>query len=322
MPETADMAAKLIIPPFLEPGDVIGLITPAGPVTDHDATQTGIKLLEKEGYQVRQPYGLEQQDYLAGSDKDRAKQFIDIWNDNEIKAVLAVRGGYGSLRLLPYLNMQELAANPKILAGFSDITILLNEFSRQTGLVTFHAPMMATLSRSDQQSQDSFFRIMAGNFAPVHSSAMQIMTSGNARGRLIGGNLASLIHLLGTPHEPDWPNNILVIEDVGEAPYKIDRMLTQLHLSGQLTKLAGLILGTFTDTDGLEEEWSATIWARALELTGGEIPLWVNFPSGHGTRNITLPVGMEAVMDSNTGRLEFSVPCLPIDQLPEQDSKP
>ncbi|MEN8142995.1 MAG: LD-carboxypeptidase, partial [Thermodesulfobacteriota bacterium] len=192
--------------------------------------------------------------------------------------------------------------------GFSDITILLNEISRQTGLVTYHAPMLATLSRSDQKSQDSFFKVLTGNFEPVNSPAMQIMTGSTAHGRLIGGNLASLIHLLGTPHEPDWENNILVIEDVGEAPYKIDRMLTQLHLSGRLEKLAGLILGTFTDADNQEEEWSATIWERAHELTGGEIPLWVNFPSGHGTRNVTLPLGMETVMDSASGQLEFIVP--------------
>ncbi len=305
MPETAD---KQIFPPFLEPGDAIGLITPAGPVTDKDAAKTGIKLIEKWGFKVRVPDDLERQDYLAGTDEERAKQFIDIWNDNEIKAVLAIRGGYGALRLLPYLNLKKLAEKPKILAGFSDITILLNEITRLTGLITFHSPMLATLSRSDQQSQNSFFRLLAGNFDPVNSKTMQIMSGGTARGRLIGGNLASLVHLLGTPHEPDWLNNILVIEDVSEAPYKIDRMLTQLKLSGRLEKLAGLIIGTFTGNDGQEEEWSEVLWKRTQELTGGKIPLWGSFPVGHGARNITMPMGMEVVMNSDKGSLEFIAP--------------
>ncbi|MEN8142498.1 MAG: LD-carboxypeptidase, partial [Thermodesulfobacteriota bacterium] len=166
MPETAD---KPVLPPFLAPGDAIGVITPAGPATAPDAIQAGIKLLEKEGYQVKIPADLERQGFLAGTDEERARQFINVWNDSEIKAVLAVRGGYGSLRLLPYLNLRELAEKPKILAGFSDITILLNEISRQTGLVTYHAPMLATLSRSDQRSQDSFFKVLTGNFEPVNS---------------------------------------------------------------------------------------------------------------------------------------------------------
>ena len=304
MPETAK---KQIFPPFLEPGDTIGVIAPAGPTIDHDAALAGIKLIEKKGYKVLLPDDLEQQDYLAGNDKDRVQQFIDTWNNDEVKALLAVRGGYGSLRLLPYLDMQKLSKKPKILAGFSDITVLLNEISRQTGLVTYHSPMLATLARSDQNSQDSFFRVLNGNFTPVNFYTTQILTNGTARGRLIGGNLASLIHLLGTPHEPNWVNNILVIEDVGEPPYKIDRMLTQLHLSGRLEKLAGLILGTFTGADGLEDESFETIWKRAHELTEGKIPLWANFPSGHGTRNVTLPVGMETVMDSASGQLEFIV---------------
>jgi muramoyltetrapeptide carboxypeptidase len=305
MPETAD---KQFFPPFLVPGDAIGVITPAGPVTDKDSALAGINLIEKHGYKVRVPNNLEQQDYLAGTDEERAKQFIDIWNDNEIKAVLAIRGGYGALRLLPYLDLKELAEKPKILAGFSDITILLNEITRLTGLITFHSPMLATLSRSDQQSQNSFFRMLAGNFDPVNLKTGPILTGGTARGRLIGGNLASLIHLLGTPHEPDWLNNILLLEDVGEAPYKIDRMLTQLQLSGRLEQLAGIIIGTFTGADDREEEWSEVLWERAQELSCGKIPLWGNLPVGHGARNITLPIGMEVVMNSDRGRLEFIAP--------------
>lgn len=305
MPATA---AKQIIPPSLKPGDVVGLITPAGPTTDQEAVLAGVKLLEQEGYQVRLSNDLEKEGYLAGSDEKRAQQFIDTWNDTEIKAVLAIRGGYGALRLLPYLDLKALAAKPKILAGFSDITILLNEIHRRTGMVTYHAPMLATLSRSDQKSQKSFFRMLAGHYDPIKPAALQILTGGTARGRLIGGNLASIIHLLGTPYEPDWLHNILVIEDVGEAPYKMDRMLTQLQLAGRLEKLAGLIIGTITGADGREEEWSATIWERARQLTGGKIPLWVNFPVGHGARNITLPVGLATIMDSDQGCLEFIVP--------------
>jgi muramoyltetrapeptide carboxypeptidase len=303
-----ETAKQIIIPPRLQPGDTIGLITPAGPVHDQEAVRAGINILEEAGFQVKLPVDLEKKEYLAGSDKARAHQLTEAWHDPEVKAVLAMRGGYGAMRLLPYLDPAELADNPKILAGFSDITILLNEIQRRTGLVTYHTPVLTTLALSDAASQQSFLEMLTGPTKTIQPPDLQILTGTTAKGHLIGGNLASLSHLLGTPYEPVWRNGILFLEDVGEAPYQIDRMLTQLQASGRLAQLSGLILGTFSDGDEREKEWSELIWTRAQELTGGRIPLWGNFPVGHGKRNLTLPMGMTAVMDSARGNLEFLNP--------------
>lgn len=305
MPETAE---RTIIPPRLKAGGTIGLITPAGPVRDREKLEAGIAVLTEAGFRVKEPRELRRDDYLAGSDGERAEQLGEMWNDPEVGAVMAVRGGYGVLRLLHHLDLARFAENPKILAGFSDITILLNEIQRCTGLVTYHTPVATTLAYSDELSRQSFIEMLTGHPRDVSAPEVQIVTVGRAEGRLIGGNLASLCHLLGTPHEPVWRDSILFLEDVGEPPYKIDRMLTQLAVSGRLEQLGGLILGTFGAGAEKEEQWAERVWERSLRLTGGRIPLWGNFPVGHTARNLSLPVGIQAVMDSEKKRLEFIEP--------------
>ncbi|NTV14876.1 MAG: LD-carboxypeptidase [Desulfobulbaceae bacterium] len=299
--------AKLIIPPPLQIGDTIGLVAPAGPVRDREVFEFGRRFLEEQGYLVKIPEDLfSQQDYLAGPDQERARQFSGMWQDPEVKMILAVRGGYGCLRLLPLLDLAKLAATPKILAGFSDLTVLLNEFSQQTGLVTYHAPMLNTLARSDAESRESFLGMLAGSeIGAVNPSGLKILRKGRACGRLAGGNLTSLTHLIGTPHEINWRGALLFLEDTGEAPYRIDRFLTHLERAGCLRELAGLILGTFTDGKGAEEGWTAAVWERAMALAGGEYPIWGNFPVGHGARNLSLPIGATTAMDSDSGVLRF-----------------
>lgn len=300
-------AKSLIIPPPLRPGDTIGLVTPAGPVRGLEAFTFGKQLLEEQGFLVKMPADLfNQQDFLAGSDQERARQFTEMWHDPEVQAVLAVRGGYGCLRLLPLLDLPELTANPKILAGYSDLTVLLNEVTRLTRLVTFHAPLLNSLQRCDATSRDSFWRMLAGKgLGEIKPERLQVIRDGRGRGPLMGGNLTSLAHLLGTPHALDWRGAILFLEDTGEAPYRIDRLLTHLERAGCLRELGGLILGTFTDGKGEEEAWSASVWDRVLELAGENYPIWGDFPVGHGGRNLSLPLGVTAEMDSASGTLSF-----------------
>lgn len=302
-------AKPIIMPPGLKKGDTIGLVTPAGPITERTGFERGIKILAEHGYRVKAPDDLfSSTGYLAGTDRDRARQFTDVWLDPEIKMVLAVRGGYGCLRLLPLLDLERLAATPKILAGFSDLTVLLNEFAARTGLVTFHAPMLNTLGRCDDASLDSFLALLAGKIkSPIRPDGLHILRSGNGRGPLIGGNLACLGHLVGTPHEPSWEGAILFLEDTGEPLYRVDRMLTHLERAGCLRGLAGLILGTFTNAKGEEESWSEQAWERALEVAGDDYPVWGNFPVGHGGRNLSLPMGAMAVLDSDSGSLGFPI---------------
>jgi len=293
-----------IIPPPLQIGDTIGLVAPAGPVRDREAFAFGRQLLEGQGYLVKIPDDLfNQHGYLSGSDLERAGQFATMWRDPEVKAVLAVRGGYGCLRLLPRLDLAELAATPKILAGFSDLTVLLNEFSQQTGLLTYHAPMLNTLARSDEVSRAAFLGILADDMdSEIRPSGLEIIRAGRGCGRLAGGNLTSLAHLIGTPHEINWRGAILFLEDTGETPYRIDRLLTHLERAGCLRELAGLILGTFTDNNGVEVGWTPSVWERAVELAG-DYPIWGNFPVGHGARNLSLPIGAPVEMDSASGTL-------------------
>ncbi len=303
MKETADP----LIPAGLKPGDTIGLVAPAGPITDRTAFAEGVRILEEAGYRIKTPADLFRKvDYLAGSDRQRADQFSEIWCDPEVRAVLTVRGGYGCLRLLPLLDLAQLAILPKILVGFSDLTVLLNELGRDLNLVTWHGPMLNTLVRCDQESLASFLAMLAGKSpAEIHPAELRIIRPGHSQGRLIGGNLACLSHLVGTPHEPDWRGTILFLEDTGEPLYRVDRMLTHLERAGCLRQLAGLILGTFTNGKGEEEAWTELVWDRVREVAGQDYPIWGNFPVGHGCRNLSLPVGAAAKMDSNSGSLSF-----------------
>ena len=167
--------------------------------------------------------------------------------------------------------------------------------------------MLTTLPRSDRDSQEAFFDLLTGRSRPeIKVKGLEILKGGQARGRLLPGNLTSLVHLIGTPYEPVWQNAILVLEDIGEAPYRIDRLLTHLWAAGKLEQIAGLVLGDFDQCGDVEP-----IWQRTLELLNHRpIPIWANFPCGHGSRNQILPVGAEAQLDSSTGRLTILEPLL------------
>jgi muramoyltetrapeptide carboxypeptidase len=295
-----------LLPLRLERGDSIAIFAPAGPVLKEEEFTTGLNLLREAGLEVKFSREIMRRDgYLAGSDRERAEEFHYWWADPDIKALLAVRGGYGALRLLPLLDMNLIRRQPKILIGFSDISVLHAGIYKETGLVTFHGPMLTTLAKNDQPSRESFFESLAGRHpTKVKPAELEIIKAGRAKGRLLGGNLASLVHLVATPYELPWQGSILFLEDVCEAGYRIDRMLTHLQVAGRLEGLAGLILGSFEGC-GVPE----LIWNRVLELTAGaSYPIWANFPAGHGRQNLTLPLGQEVEMDSQTGTLLFLGP--------------
>ena len=294
---------KPILPAPLKKGDTIGIIAPAGPVRNEGDFAAGLKILTELGFKTRyQGDILRHNGYLAGTDQQRLDELHELWRDPEVKAILAVRGGYGCLRLLPDLDFDLIREQPKMLIGFSDLTVLLSAIQQKTGLITFHGPMLTTLPRSDRDSQERFFDLLTGRPRPESKiKGLEILKGGMARGRLLPGNLTSLVHLLGTPWEPQWRDAIVVLEDIGEAPYRIDRLLTHLRAAGRLEQIVGLVLGDF-DQCGERE----TIWQRTLELLAHRpIPIWANFPCGHGSKNHILPVGAEAQLDSSAGRLVF-----------------
>ncbi len=297
-------------PGFLRSGDVIGLIAPAGPIRNMDRVERGISLLRTRGFQVLSLGRLETGNgFLAASDRQRAAELHDLWARKEVRALLAIRGGYGCLRLLPHLDLELLTKNPKLLIGFSDITALLNLISQETGLVTVHGPVLSSLARCDRQSLDTLFSLLTGNLPRYRPPGLKILRPGSASGLLRGGNLTTLVHLLGTPWEIRWDGTLLILEDTGEPPYRLDRMLTQLAASGVLDRLSGLILGSFDDggTDSrTTRDLSRQVWERVLELTEQcSCPVWANFPVGHLAANLAIPLGVRATMDDSTGTLQI-----------------
>lgn len=303
------MESKPVLPPRLRRGDTIGLFCPAGPLRDPGRLQTGIKLIEDLGFAVKLRGPVEPgQGYLADSDERRAEHLHGLWNDEEVRAILAIRGGYGCLRMIERLDWELFRRQPKFLVGFSDVTVLLNTLVDRAGLVALHGPMVSTLARSGEQGAAALFALLTGTFEErIRPKGVEILRGGTGRGRLVGGNLTTLVHLLATPWESAWENCILVLEDTGESLYRIDRMLTHLAQAGRLQRLAGLVLGDFdTGTDELENlRLQEGVWARVLELAPPGYPIWARFPLGHRERNLTLPMGMEAVLDSSAGTLQL-----------------
>jgi muramoyltetrapeptide carboxypeptidase len=300
-----------VLPPRLQPGDTIGVIHPAGPVRDEEGFAQGLQALRDFGLQIRrEPPDGSGPDYLAADDRQRLAELHRLWADEEVKALIAARGGYGCLRLIGSVDMKLVRAKPKWLIGFSDLTLLLNGISAQAGLVTLHGPMISTLARAERDTVIRLKECLRGEFLPcARPAGLEILRGGFSQGRLTGGNLTTLCHLLGTPQQPQTAGRILFLEDTAEPLYKIDRMLTHLACAGLLDNISGLILGLFDPghDDRLEIlRLNEQVWQRALELTAkARFPLWGGFPAGHQRDNFALPVGMEAVMDSFSGSLEF-----------------
>ncbi len=300
-----------LLPSPLKKGDTIGIFYPAGPVKDSPAFDDGRSILEELGLQIR--HNLPDNsgpDYLAASDERRLEEFHALWADDDIKALIAARGGYGCLRIMNKLDLQLLRSSPKWLIGFSDLTVLLNGIFSQTGLVTLHGPVVTSLPRLDSVSLDSFKKTLSGNFSDYQQiPGLEILRPGPGTGRLTGGNLTTLTHLIGTPWQPQFAGSILFLEDTAEPAYKLDRMLTHLFNCGALEGLSGLILGYFDPghNDTLETlRLNEMLWERVLELTiNKDYPVWGGFPVGHQAKNHSLPLGMEAFMNSSRGTLEF-----------------
>lgn len=301
------MEEPVIKPQALRAGDTIGIAAPASPF-DQKAFQGGVAVIKSMGYQVKIPDSIfKAQGYLAGSDAERAELLMNLFTDESVKAILCARGGFGSMKLLPLLDFETIRANPKILMGFSDITALLVAIFDRCRIVTFHGPLVTTLKRDGGKTCSAFLEAVSSGTPLVLTPRQPVVLSpGKASGILMGGNLTSLCHLLGTPYEPHFNGRLLFLEDRQEAPYRIDRMLSQLHLSGHLDGVGGVILGTFEACGTLED-----VYAIVKEVFGRTgIPILAGFELGHGTHNLTVPIGLEAKMNTEDGSLRFREPAV------------
>ena len=296
------MKRKLIKPPALGPGDTIGIAAPASPFDEEEFHQ-GVAALEAMGYGVRIPQGIfEREGYLAGSDEDRAALLTRLFEDESVKAVFCARGGFGSMRLLPLLDFEALCARPKIFVGFSDVSALVAAMYEKCGMVTFHGPLVTTLRHDSEETRSSLTEALgSGKPQVLRPGNPVVLNPGKASGPMIGGNLTSLSHLMGTPFEPTFNGHLLFLEDRGEAPYRIDRMLSQWRLAGHLDGIAGVALGSFKDCEPVEDVYR--IVKEAVGRAG--VPMLAGFDFGHGLPNLTVPMGVEAELDAGEGTLRF-----------------
>ena len=303
----------ILLPPPLEHGDTIGIVAPSGQIQDRQRFVSGVQVLQEMGFQVRFPPSLwPGTGYLADTDAKRADELNRMWANPEINALMAARGGYGCLRILDKIDPRQVRQTPKLLVGFSDITILHSFLQEKAGLVSLHGPVLTSLAGASKPTIERFHHCLLGNWRnEITWKKMEILRGGRQRrGILAGGNLSSIISLLGTPFSPKWKNSIVFLEDTHEPLYRIDRMLTQLSYAGRFKDIAGLILGDFSisdDQDPLQNiRHHETVWQRTLELTAqADIPVWGGFPAGHIKDNLPLPLGSQAVMNSDTGTLRF-----------------
>jgi muramoyltetrapeptide carboxypeptidase len=298
----ASATSPLNLPRALRPGDTLGIVAPAS-AFDRRLFDAGIRVLESMGFKLLIPVEIfAKSGYLAGSDRQRADLIGRLFADPDVDGLICARGGYGTMRILPLLDADLIAAHPKIFVGFSDITALLSFLVVRCRMTAFHGPTVTTLGSAEKATRDQFLSVLTDPAAlTLHAAAPHALQAGRASGRFFCGNLTLFAHLTGTPFQPDFDGCVLLVEDRGEAPYRIDRMLTQMRLAGCFDHLAGLALGSFTDCGSTDEVHRIFI-DRLGDL---KLPILAGFAVGHGQGNRTLPVGAAVLLDADAGTLSF-----------------
>jgi len=301
----------LVKPPVLRQGDCVGLVAPSSPF-EQSAFKAGIRFLRDEGFQARQlPDLLERrQGFLAGGDQERADEFHRMFEDPEVRAVFAVRGGYGAQRILDRLDGALIRGNPKIFMGYSDATCLLTFLLQTARLVCFHGPFVNEMGSLSDVTRNCLFRLLTRPepLGPMPLGELRWIRKGLSRGPVVGGNLSLLCSTLGTAWELETAGRILFLEDRGEKPYKVDRMLVQLRQAGKLSSIAGLLLGEFQGEKADERKGSEgkTVEEVLRENAKGlDVPVACGLPLGHGEHNVPLPLGVVAEIDGSQGRVSI-----------------
>ena len=298
-----------IKPPALKAGDTVAISSPAGAVWDPKQAESFSAILRNLGFRIR--YGrtlVEHFGYLAGSDKLRADELNSFFADKEVKAVFCMKGGWGCARLLDLLDYETISSNPKVIIGFSDITCLLVAIQARTGLVTYHGPVGN--SGWNDYTTGYLKRILMNNEkvsflpGPGDGDVPRTIRAGKATGALIGGNLSVLSGMMGSDYLPSWKNKILFLEDTGEEPYRIDRMLTQLDLCGVLKQISGFVFGKCVKCNAEESEKAFT-FNEVLDqhILPLQIPAFSGAMTGHIENKITLPLGILAGIDAAAGTI-------------------
>jgi muramoyltetrapeptide carboxypeptidase len=302
------------VPRKLKKGDAIGIIAPAAKLIDRDQFIGGINILREMGFEPVFPRELWPGDfYLADTDKNRVEEFSRMWSEDHIKALIAVRGGYGSIRIAPQLDKDLIQSKEKFFIGFSDITLLHMFLYNRCSMVSLHGPVLTSLWTSSQEALERFYvSLTGGALNPIPFRRIEVLREGmqESPAPLIGGNLSTIMTTIGTSLDFDYRGKVLFLEDIGEMQFRIDRMLTHLHLAGKLSGLSGLILGNFSHPDITDIvdmlRYKEFVWNRVMELTENEgYPIIADFPAGHCSTNLTLPHGADVLIDIEKKCLRF-----------------
>lgn len=299
-----------IKPCILEKGDTIGMISPASSLSEEKEYGEVVKEIEKLGFNVKVgQHAKEHYGYFAGTDENRAADLNVMFEDPEVDAIIPFRGGWGSNRILEFIDFDVIRANPKPLIGYSDITSLLLAIYARTGLITYHGPVgkstwtdftVSYFKKAVMQDKPFQMKNTAGLSSEITSST-ETLSEGQANGVLLGGNLTVLTSMLGSEYLPGWRNSILFLEDVGEDIYRVDRMLTQLKLNGVLNKINGLVFGKCTGCEVAEGFHFTLEQILQDHIKNLAIPAFVGTNIGHIDKMFTLPIGIQAKINANKG---------------------
>jgi len=308
-------APSIIFPPRFAMDDTIGIVAPASPPEKPEIIDEAIARFTALGFKIKPGKNLRQRDgYLAGSDEERAADINTLFADPEVRGIFALRGGYGSCRILPLLDYAAIRANPKPFVGYSDITAMHLAILVKSGLVTFHGSNAS--SAFTEGNISACRRMLIGSRRTpcdgseilfsrdeANGSSIKTLVPGRVKGQLLGGNMTCLLRLVGTHYEPDFRKVILFLEDTGEKAYRVDGMFTHLRLAGILDQIGGLVLGQFDHADPAEQNRITACLQREAERIG--VPCVSGAPIGHFAAQIIVPQGTQAELDADGGKLSL-----------------
>ena len=305
------LSLPLIKPSALKTGDTIAICSPAGAVWDDAQIEKFVSILENSGFQVKRGQTLkEKYGYFAGTDEFRASEINKFFLDKNVNAIFCMKGGWGCARILDKLNYEAIKNNPKVIMGFSDITSLLIAINAKTGMATYHGPVGNsgwndfTIKYVKEVLVDK--KIVSYAYPEEETDKFYTINPGKAIGILVGGNLTVLASMIGSEYLPDWKNKILFLEETGEEPYRIDRMLTQLKLAGVLKNISGFVFGKCVKCEAEEPEKAFTL-QQVLEqhIKPLGIPAFYGAMIGHIVNKYTVPIGINAEIDASTGSIKL-----------------
>jgi len=283
-------------PPYLQPGDIIGIVCPSGYMPVERVSECIRVLNEEWGFRTKVGKTVGNQfNYFSGTDEERLRDLQEMLDDNDVKAILCARGGYGMSRIIDKISFRNFKKDPKWIIGFSDITVLHSHLYSNYYIASLHAPMAAAFNDAGYENQfvQSLRNALEGKKAKYTCDPHEFNKKGEAIGELVGGNLSLLAHLAGTDSDSKTRGRILFIEDIGEYLYNIDRMMYQLKRSGKLSKLAGLIVGGFTDSKDTERPFGQTAYEIIRDVIRGyNYPVCFGFPVSHEKEKYALKIGV------------------------------